>query len=62
MESTLNIRAAMPSDADAISLTIIRALREHVAYIPLLIHGLVHLKDVLVHLLDGLVRRVDGRL
>jgi GNAT superfamily N-acetyltransferase len=28
MESTLNIRAAMPSDADAISLTIVRALRE----------------------------------
>jgi hypothetical protein len=34
----------------------------HAAYIPLLIHCLVHLKEVLVHLLEGLVRRVDGRL
>jgi hypothetical protein len=34
----------------------------HAAYIPLLIHGLVHLKEVLVHLPDGLVRLFDGRL
>jgi hypothetical protein len=32
------------------------------AYIPLLIHGLVHLKEVLVHLLDSLVRGVNGCL